>query len=312
MIYKINDFKINYIDVEDLAANYTSKDNYNKNKIALLYINGEIFNSDNKNGVNSEKITKQIYDFKKNKNIKAVIIRVNSPGGSAYGAEQMWKAISDLKSKKPVIISMSDYAASGGYYLSADANKIFSSKYTVTGSIGIFGMFFTLNETANELGITFDEIKTSTYSDFLNPTHEMSKIEQLQFQNYINHGYELFTKRVAQGRDMNIEKVKQIAGGRVYTGTDALNINLVDTIGGINDAISYAKKITHLNKYSIIEYPEKEDLFTTITKNLITSNKIDLLSSINNYFRPLGKVNSNLKDKFQSKAMAEMQTLKIQ
>jgi protease-4 len=207
--------------------------------------------------------------------IKAVVLRINSGGGSAYASEQMWNAIEQLKKKKPVIVSMGGMAASGGYYMSCNSNKIFAEPTTLTGSIGIFGLVPNFsNLLTNKLGLHFDVVKTTESSDFGTMSRRFNKAEAAAMQNYIENGYALFLKRVADGRGMTVEDLDKIAQGRVWTGEQALEIGLVDSLGTLNDAIQYAAQVAELgDDYQVKSYPEA----TGLAQNLMDAVKEDYM-----------------------------------
>jgi protease-4 len=196
-----------------------------------------------------------------------VVFRVNSGGGSAYGSEQIWHALSELKAKKPVIVSMGDYAASGGYYISCMADSIVAQPNTLTGSIGIFGVIPNIKGLNDKLGLTYDGVKTNKLSDAIDFNRAFTPDERNIMQNYVNRGYEIFVKRCADGRKKTPDQIKAIAEGRVWTGEDAKKIGLVDKIGGLNDAIAMAAKKAKISNYMIREYPEKESFMTRIMKD---------------------------------------------
>jgi len=239
---------------------------YDKNKVAIIYAIGEITDTDGE-GIVSKTMIKTINDVAKDDQVKAVVFRISSPGGSAFASEQICHAITMLKAKKPVIVSMGDYAASGGYYIAAMADEIVAQPNTITGSIGIFGVIPNINGLNEKLGLTYDGIKTNKMSDAISVNRAFTPDERNLMQNYVNRGYELFVKRCAEGRKMKPEQIKAIAEGRVWTGQDALKIGLVDKIGGLNDAIKMAVDKAKLKTYNISEYPEKEDFATKLMKN---------------------------------------------
>lgn len=239
---------------------------YDKSKVALIYAVGEITDTEG-DGIVSRDLVKTINDVEKDSAVKAVVFRISSPGGSAYGSEQIWHALSVLKAKKPLIVSMGDYAASGGYYIACVADKIFAQPTTITGSIGIFGVIPNIKGLDDKIGITYDGVKTNKMSDAISINRPFTPEERDLMQNYVNRGYELFVKRCADGRKMKTEQIKAIAEGRVWTGEDALKIGLVDKIGGLNDAIKLAVEKAKLKSYNIKEYPEKEDFMTKFMKN---------------------------------------------
>ncbi|ADQ80285.1 signal peptide peptidase A [Paludibacter propionicigenes WB4] len=240
---------------------------YDKNKVAVIYAIGEITDTEGDEIV-ARDMVKTINDVAKDSAVKAVVLRVSSPGGSAYASEQIWHALSMLKAKKPLIVSMGDYAASGGYYISCLADKIIAQPNTITGSIGIFGAIPNIKGLNEKLGLTYDGVKTNKMSDGISINRSFTPEERDLMQNYVNRGYELFVKRCAQGRKMKVEQIKAIAEGRVWTGEDAIKIGLVDKIGGLNDAIKLAVDKAKLSSYNLKEYPEKEDFTAKLLKSL--------------------------------------------
>jgi protease IV len=239
---------------------------YDKNKVAIIYAIGDITDAEGE-GIVARDMVKTINDVAKDSAVKAVVFRVSSPGGSAYASEQIWHALNMLKAKKPLIVSMGDYAASGGYYISCMANVIVAQPNTITGSIGIFGVIPNIKGLDDKLGITYDGVKTNKMSDAISVTRQFTPEERDLMQNYVNRGYELFVKRCAEGRKMTTAQIKAIAEGRVWTGEDAIKIGLVDKIGGLNDAIKLAVEKAKLKSYYLNEYPEKEDFTTKFMKN---------------------------------------------
>ena len=242
----------------------TSK--FDKNKVAIIYAIGEITDNEGE-GIVAKNMVKTINDVAKDEQVKAVVFRISSPGGSAYGSEQICHALTMLKAKKPVIVSMGDYAASGGYYIACMADKIVAQPNTITGSIGIFGVIPNISGLNDKLGITYDGVKTNRMSDAITVNRQFTPEERSLMQNYVNRGYELFVKRCATGRRMKTDQIKAIAEGRVWTGEDALKIGLVDRIGGLNDAIRIAVNKAKLKTYNLSEYPEKEDFASKFMKN---------------------------------------------
>jgi len=239
---------------------------YDKNKVAVIYAIGEITDSEGDEIV-ARDMVKTINDVAKDSAVKSVVLRVSSPGGSAYASEQIWHALSMLKAKKPLIVSMGDYAASGGYYISCMADKIIAQPNSITGSIGIFGVIPNIKGLNEKLGLTYDGVKTNKMSDGISINRSFTPEERDLMQNYVNRGYELFVKRCAQGRKMKVEQIKAIAEGRVWTGEDAIKIGLVDKIGGLNDAIKLAVEKAKLSSYNLKEYPEKEDFTAKLLKS---------------------------------------------
>lgn len=254
---------IHLATVDNMQSVEDNKSGTFDDQIAVLYAEGSIVSGNSSSDINDRYLIRQIEKLKDNEDIKAVIFRINSPGGSAYASEQIWKAITDLKSSKPVIVSMGGYAASGGYYIASNATKIFAQPNTLTGSIGIFGMFPNTAGLTDKLGLTFDGVKTNKFSDFGDITRPMSSEEKDVLQQYINKGYDLFLTRCSEGRNIPKEDMAKIAEGRVWTGNQALKIGLVDAIGGIDDAIKEAAKLSNLTDYTVHEYPRKPGPFDT-------------------------------------------------
>jgi len=260
----------NTLTIRDMKLTAQNKE-YSKNRIAIVYAVGEIDGSNKNDGIDSEDISEDLLDIADNDKIKAVVLRINSPGGSAYGSEQIWKAVSVVKSKKPIVVSMGDYAASGGYYIACNTDRIFAQPTTLTGSIGIFGIFPNIGGLTDKLGIKFDNVKTNKYSDFGATYRPMNTEERAILQRYINNGYELFTKRCAEGRNMNIDSLKAIAEGRIYSGTDAMRLGLVDEMGGLEEAITFAAKKANISDYTIKYYPSVKSLIEQISDIFSTS-----------------------------------------
>lgn len=235
------------------------------NAIAVYYAFGAIDES-SEDGIVSEKVIKDLRELRENKDIKAVVLRVNSPGGSAFGSEQIWNEVKALKKEKIVVVSMGDYAASGGYYISCVADCIVAEPTTLTGSIGIFGMFPNMKGLTDKVGLSFDVVKTNKFSDLGALGRGLNTDEQALIQMTINNGYDTFLTRCAEGRKMSKAKIAKIAEGRVWTGEKAKKLGLVDELGGINKAIEIAARKAKLKEYSVLSYPEKKDFFSSIFK----------------------------------------------
>ncbi|OYP50802.1 signal peptide peptidase SppA [Prevotella sp. P3-92] len=240
-------------------------------KVAVYYAYGDIVDEDNSNPMNPQTcivgkdMCKDLEELADDDDVKAVVLRVNSPGGSAYASEQIWHAVTKLKAKKPVVVSMGGYAASGGYYISCAANYIYSDPTTITGSIGIFGMFLNYSELMKDkLGIKFDEVKTNKHANFGTRSRFFNAEEMAILDKYIGKGYELFRKRVADGRKMSVAQVEQIAQGRVWLGNDALKIHLVDGIGSLDDAVKKAAQLAKLDEYYASEYQTPSSWYETL------------------------------------------------
>lgn len=251
---------------------------YQKDKVAVIYAVGGIDGGDGE-GIVSEDLVETIDKAAKDESVKSVVIRVSSPGGSAYGSEQIWRALTNLKKKKPLIVSMGDYAASGGYYISCMADSIVAQPNTLTGSIGIFGLIPNIDGLNKKLGLSYDGVKTNKMSDAISVNRAFTPQEKALMQNYINNGYELFVKRCADGRKKTVNEIKSIAEGRVWTGEDALKIGLVDAIGGLDEAIAMAAKKAELTSYQVKELPEKEDFATKLMKSLEEDIEVKIMKS---------------------------------
>ena len=239
------------------------------NIIAVYYAFGEIDASIPSNeGINPEKVINDLRKIREDESIKALVFRVNSPGGSAYGSEQIWREIVLMREKKPVIVSMGDYAASGGYYISCAADYIVANPTTLTGSIGIFGMFPNFDGLLNDkLGLHFDIVKTNQFADLGSRNRPFNEGEKEILQNYINNGYELFVKRCADGRGMSTEAIKKIAEGRVWTGAAAKELGLVDELGGLDKALEIAAQKAEVDSYSVINFPSPENPILSLLNN---------------------------------------------
>lgn len=227
-------------------------------KIALVYAEGEIVNGSGNNGeIGGDRFAKIFSKIRENSQIKAVVLRINSPGGSATAAEIMQREIKLTRQIKPVIVSMGDVAASGGYWIASDSNRIFAEPNTITGSIGVFGVLFNGQKLGNNNGITWDTVKTSEYADQQTISRPKSAQELEVYQRSVDRIYNLFLQKVSQGRKLSTAKVAEIAQGRVWSGTAAKEIGLVDEIGGLNVAIEYAAKQAKLgNNWELQEYPQ--------------------------------------------------------
>ena len=247
------------------------------NIIAVYYAFGEIDNATSTDeGINSTKVIKDLRKLREDETVKAVVLRVNSPGGSAFGSEQIWREITLLKEEKPVIVSMGDYAASGGYYISCAANCIVADPTTLTGSIGIFGMFPNLeNLLTDKLGLHFETVKTNRFADMGDMTRSFNDAEKAALQNYINNGYKLFVQRCAEGRGMSVEAIEKIAEGRVWTGSMAKELGLVDELGGLDKALEIAAQKAGVENYSVLNYPEMDNVLST----LLNEEKKDYIES---------------------------------
>ena len=242
-------------------------------KVAVLYAEGAIVD-DGADGIVEGKILKTIKKIYDDDDVKAVVFRVNSPGGSADASEQIWHAMKMLQDKGiPVVVSMGDYAASGGYYISCNADYIYAEPTTLTGSIGIFGTVPNLSKIREKIGLDVDAVSTNKHSGLTTNavTKGMNPQEMALMQNMVERGYDLFTRRCAAGRDMTQDEIKKIGEGRVWLGKDALEIGLVDSLGNINDAIDKAVELAQLGEYNLVTYPEKVDPIQEMLKMFDTT-----------------------------------------
>lgn len=241
-----------------------------KNKIAVIYANGDINSGrGNDEQIGSETTSADIRKAANDEAVKAIVLRVNSPGGSALASEVIWRELSLARAKKPIVVSMGDVAASGGYYISCLANTIVAQPNTITGSIGVFGLLFNAQKLFNEkLGITFDSYKTGAYSDMGNATRALTPAERAKLQNSVERVYNTFTARVANGRNMPQSMVDSIGQGRVWSGKTALQLGLVDTLGGLNDAIKIAADLAKIKTYRTYELPIQKEPFSELLEDL--------------------------------------------
>jgi protease IV len=287
----IKDFRKDYNLVKHKAfMKVPDNKKFNKDKIAVVYAIGAI-DGNSTDGIVSDKLVETIDKAAKAKDVKAVVLRVSSPGGSAYGSEQIWRALTNLQKKKPLIVSMGDYAASGGYYIACMADSIVAQPNTITGSIGIFGLIPNIEGLNKKLGFSYDGVKTNKMSDAVSINRAFRPEEKMLMQQYINNGYELFVKRCAEGRGKSVDEIKSIAEGRVWTGEDALKIGLVDALGGLDDAIKMAAEKAELTDYQIREYPEKEDFATKLMKSFTGDVETKFLKSrLGEHYQILQKV----------------------
>jgi len=295
-IEKDKDLKL--AKVKNLKTVPPAKKNISKNKIAVLYAEGQIVGDSGENMYSGSVITakryvKELQKLQKDESVKAVVFRINSPGGSAYASEQIWYAVKELKAVKPVIVSMGDVAASGGYYIACNANKIVAEPTTITGSIGIFGMYPSGEDIAKKMGASYDGVGTNQHSLFgggvvtipflgvgLLPARPLNASEGTMFQTYVERGYDLFTGRCAEGRSKTQEEIDAVGQGRVWTGNQALEIGLVDELGGIDTAIKLAVEAAGITDYSLDDYPAKKDFFTELMEESLGGAKVRIAESI--------------------------------
>lgn len=268
-----------------------------KEKIAIVYADGTIIDGEGESGyIGSKTFSDMMQDAAADDNIKAIVLRVNSPGGSAVAGDVMWRSIEKAKEKKPVIVSMGSYAASGGYMISCNANRIFAEPNTLTGSIGVFLIVPEISDLMNDkIGITFDTVNTSTYADFPSITREFNDFEKNILQRGVDSTYYNFKKMVAAGRNLSMEQVEALAQGRIWMGLKAKELGLVDEIGGIDEAIRYATNLTGVKEYSITEFPKQEEtFFTNILHSMTEETKTKLIAEELGFLYPHYEAVKNL------------------
>lgn len=270
----------------DKVVSIVEKTKDHKDKIAVLYAEGQIREDDSSSPLEmndqviSEKMAKELRKLKDDEHVKAVVFRVNSPGGSAYISEQIWKEVVELKAVKPIVVSMGDYAASGGYYISCAANKIVAERTTLTGSIGVFGVVRNLTGTFEKVGVTTDIVKTNTYADLGDASRPMREDEKALIQHGVERTYDLFLTRCADGRGMTKAEIDSIGQGRVWTGEQALERGLVDQLGGLDVAVEEAAKLADLTEYSITTADAPKDFFTKFMEKKLEEAKVSMVKSM--------------------------------
>jgi len=291
--------KIEYISLSQyLKAERDGGSESSGNKIAVIIASGNINSGDGGDqSIGSESFMKALRKARDDEKVKAIVLRINSPGGSALASDVMWREIQLAKKKKPVVASMSTYAASGGYYMAMGCDRIVAHPTTLTGSIGIFGLWFNAKELLNDkLGVTVDGTKTYTYADFAEPSRELTNTERQWFQKRVEQGYESFTRKAAEGRKMKQDDLKKIASGRVWTGEQAKQNGLVDELGGLPDAIKLAGKLAKLkdNDYRLRYLPDQkstlEQIFGDASENARTRAVQQQLGALAPYVKDLQKL----------------------
>ncbi|HRF80311.1 MAG TPA: signal peptide peptidase SppA [Flavobacteriales bacterium] len=267
------DKDLKLVSLSKYARSFTPADmkrSASNGKLAVIYAEGDIMTGESSEGtIGGTDLSAAIREAREDSTIKAVVLRVNSPGGSGLASDVIWREVELCKQVKPVVVSMGDVAASGGYYISAPASYIFAERNTITGSIGVFGIIPNMQGFfKNKLGITFDGEKTNKHADLFTVSRPLTTEEKLVIQGYIDDFYKGFTERVAEGRKMSVTKVDSIGQGRVWTGVDAKRLGLVDDLGGMEAAIKKAAELANLSDYKRVELPEQKDLFQQIMADL--------------------------------------------
>lgn len=290
-----SDDDIEQVTIADMVNTEAKDQGDENNKVAVYYAYGDIVDGavgglfSQGHQIDAQVVCKDLADLAKDKDVKAVVIRINSGGGSAYASEQIWHQIMEMKKLKPVVVSMGGMAASGGYYMSAPANWIVAEPTTITGSIGIFGMFPDVSNLFREkLGLKFDEVKTNKYADFGTRARPFTEEEMSYLSQYVNRGYKLFRHRVAEGRKMTDNQVEKIAQGHVFTGQDAQKIGLVDQLGGLDVAVAKAAQLAKLPNYRTSAYPEADDVLDQILKQVKPDTYLsdELRANLGDYYEP--------------------------
>lgn len=273
------DDDLNSITLEKYVPTEEEKKSASKNKIALVYAAGEIMGGEgNDETIGSERLSRALRQARTDKDVKAVVLRINSPGGSSLASDVIWREVQLTKKVKPVIVSMGDMAASGGYYIACAADSIFAQPNTVTGSIGVFGLIPNLQRFFNnKIGITFDGVKTGLYTTTGNITRPLTDAEKAIIQNEVNHIYQSFIDKVAHGRQKSTAYIDSIGQGRIWSGRDALKNGLVDRLGNIHDAINAAARKAKLDDYQTVDYPKLKDPLLSLFNHPVDKLKSYLL-----------------------------------
>ena len=291
---------INAVPNAKYAKSYKDK-NTSKNEVAIIYASGQIFDGKgSEENIYSENLSKTIRKAREDENIKAIVLRVNSPGGSAVASAVIGRELDLAKAEKPIIVSMGNYAASGGYWISANADYIFADATTLTGSIGVFGTFPNAQGFLNnKIGLTFDVAKTNENADFGSITQPLTEFQYSKLQENVVQTYDHFTKRVAEGRGLSQSYVDSIGQGRVWAGADAIGLGLVDQIGDMEDAIAYAVQKANLaDDYKVVELPKQKDFMTRLMESMNGDDKLDAamrqqLGGYYNYWKGLDNLRKN-------------------
>lgn len=292
------DDEIPQVSMSDLLA--AGPEDKKGDEIAIYYAVGDIVDGvvampSHESVIDAQKVCADLQDLAKDKDVKAVVLRVNSPGGSAYASEQIWHQVMELKKVKPVVVSMGSYAASGGYYISCPANWIVAEPNTLTGSIGIFGMFPDVSGLLREkLGLKFDEVKTNKYALFGTRSRPFTADELSHLESYIDRGYKLFRQRVADGRRLKVDQVEQVAQGHVWLGQDALRVGLVDQLGGVEVALRKAAQLAKLTQWHSTAYPVLPDYLSQLLDlpGAARGNYLDeqMRQSLGAYYEPFALI----------------------
>jgi protease-4 len=274
--------KIDMIEIDNYLTSLDIKDS-NDNQVAVVYAEGAIESGEGDDEtIGSDRIAKALKDARENEKVKAVVFRVNSPGGSALASDVIWRETELIKkSGKPLIVSMGDYAASGGYYIACSADRIFANPNTITGSIGVFGVIPNMQKFLNnKIGLTFDTYETNAHSDALTVTKPLDEYEMKVMQNMVAQIYNDFTSKVAAGRKKTQAEVDSIGQGRVWSGEDALGLGLVDELGDMRAAIKYAAQMAGVSDYSTVDYPKMKDPFEELVADLTGQKEASIMKEV--------------------------------
>jgi protease-4 len=276
--------KIRFVKYGRYRDSFTGNSSSSTNEIAVIVAEGTITpgDSDGQEGlIGADTFVEEIRKARESENVKAIVLRINSPGGEFRASDMMWREIRLAREAKPVIASMSDYAASGGYYLAMGCDTIVAQPHTITGSIGIFGMMFDMSDfLGNKLGITFDEVKTGEFGEMYTITRPLTEAEKSFWQRNLDEHYETFTGKAAEGRGVSIDEIKKVASGRVWTGSQAKERNLVDITGGFNDAVRIAAEAASVgHDYKLRFYPKKKSFITQWLEQHEEEAKVEALKS---------------------------------
>lgn len=280
---------IEFVKLHKYRKSYSSYSS-SKNEVAVIVGDGEIMpGRGDENTIGGDKFAAEVRKASENKKIKAIVIRINSPGGSFQASDIMWREITLAAKVKPVIASMGDYAASGGYYMAMGCDTIVAQPHTITGSIGIFSVLFDASGLmSNKLGISSEEIKTGEFGEMITVTRSLTDAEKSVWQRKTEEGYEVFTSKAAEGRNMPVEELKKVASGRVWTGSQAKERGLVDVLGGLNDAIAIAAESAGVaNDYKVKFYPRKQPFFTELMTQLEENAKVNTMKQEMGTYYPL-------------------------
>ena len=263
------------ISTYDKVKTRVPKKKRSRNKVAVVYASGSILQGEGSdNTIGSDKIARALRSARVDNSIKAVVLRVNSPGGDGLASDIILREVNLIKTEKPIVVSMGNLAASGGYYIACGADKIVANANTITGSIGVFGLIPNFQQFFNnKLGVTFDDVKTNDNADFVQVTKSLSEFQYQLIEQEVDNFYNTFINHVAKGRNMTVEQVDEIAQGRVWSGSDALKFGLVDELGDLNTAIEMAAQLANLEDYRVIEKPEQKDPFEKIITELLSETR---------------------------------------